>query len=376
MKSENFITLVIHTSNRAEHLKMVLESHDLKVELEDLEIKCENFSEPPKKVRIEPKDLPLALKILESGDLVSSPVSAAKLQGVGNTLLIPVDFSPYSMLAVRVGFYLAKKFEIEPVILHSFIAPAFTPSDYYDSQADAIEIPEVDEIEEQIDLSKIASQQLSKFKHEIEQGIKDGRITDVKFSTTLLEGVPEQVIQEYCRENRPMLVVMSTRDVEKKESDLIGSVTAEVIDSCRVPILTIPENYEPVGVENLKRIAFFCNFTPYDLVTLRGLMRSFNYPACDIWLIPVSESQVSDVDSKLSKLGRYLTDIYPTAHFHTSRINKGKFDENMRKLLNDNDISMIIVPNKKSNAISRFFRPTLAHKILFEKNLPLLVIPV
>lgn len=45
-------------------------------------------------------------------------------------------------------------------------------------------------------------------------------------------------------------------------------------------------------------------------------------------------------------------------------------------MIADNHIQLMIVPNKKSSAFSRFFRPTLAHRILFERDVPLLVLPV
>lgn len=371
------ISLVIHTPARARRLKEVLESHGISASLEEVDANGdEKIKTDARKVMINIDDLPMALKILESGDLVSSPLPLPRMENSGNTLLIPIDFSPASMLAVKVGFYLAKKLELEPVLMHAFLAPQFTPTDFYENQVDPVGEPDIIEAEEEIDLRNSASSQLSKFKRSVEKAIADGKIDDVKFSTTLLEGVAEQVIHEYCRMNNPFMIVMATRGVDKKESDLVGSVTAEVIDACRVPILTIPDNYVPHGVEGIKNIAMFCTLTGFDAVTVRGLMRMFNYPQCNIWLLPVSENQSGSVNSKLENLRSYLADTFPTATIHEDHLPKGKFDDNMRKLLDEKKINLIIVPNKKSNAISRFFRPTIAHKILFERDIPLLVLPV
>lgn len=372
---ESYITLVIHTPQRAERLKVVLESHGIEVFIQDLNSVIPDFQGMAKQVKININDLSLSLKILESGDLVSSPSSFAEVENSGNTLLIPVDFSESSILAVKIGFYLAKKIGLEPLILHSYLAPQFSPSDFFENQVDPIELPQFEEIEQEIDFNKAASSQLSQFKSKIQKCIQLGEVTDIKFSTALFEGVPEQVIHEYCRDNKPALVVMATRGIDKKESELVGSVTAEVIDSCRVPIITIPDNYNAGGVDKLKRIVLFCTFTTFDLVTVRMLMRTFNYPTCNVWLVPVSDSPIINVKSKLDKLSNYLSETYPTVSFYPTRLGSGKFDDNMRKLLDDNNINMIIVPNKKSNAISRFFHPTLAHRILFERDIPLLVLP-
>ena len=39
-------------------------------------------------------------------------------------------------------------------------------------------------------------------------------------------------------------------------------------------------------------------------------------------------------------------------------------------------VQMLIVPNKKRNILSRLFNPGIAHKILFERDMPLLSAPV
>lgn len=377
MTNEDLITLVIHTQDRAIKLKSVLEAHNIQAELTDIDIPALDFNNSPKKVRIKVNDLKLALKILESADFVSSPLTLAKMADISHTLLIPVDFSSASLISVKVGFRLASLFEIEPVILHAFVAPQFIQPDFYESQVDTVEMPEMPEIEEDIALRNSAAKQLAKFKKEIEEEQSRGQIENVKFSTTLLEGIPEQVIHEYCRVNKPMMVVMATRGKDKKESDLVGSVTAEVIDSCRVPVVTVPDNWKFDDHDGVKRIALFCNFSSYDAIALRSLMRTFNFPACEILLIPANESGFkSGVDAKLDHLCKYFTEIYPTATFHSCRLGKGKFDDNMRRIIDENKLNLIIVPNKKSNPINRFFHPTLAHKILFERDIPLLVIPV
>lgn len=375
--ADELITLVIHTPARAHKLQVVLKSHNIYSELVDINFNDSSISEKPLKVKVKISDLPLALKILESADFVSTPVSIAKMGDMSHILLIPVDFSPASIIAVKVGFYLAQIFEVDPVILHSFITPNYIPDDFYENQVDPVEIPDFANIQEEITLQNIAESQMSKFKNKVEALQNKGEITKIKFSSLLIEGVAEQVIHEYCREHKPMFVVMATRGIDKKESDLIGSVTAEVIDSCRVPILTVPDNYIPKGVENVKNVVMFCNFTSYDAITLRALMRSFNFPTCNIWLIPSNDSNFnSAIETKLDRLTKYFTEIYPTATFHSFRLGKGKFDDKMREMIDSNNIDFIIVPNKKTNAINRFFHPTIAHKILFERDIPLLVIPV
>lgn len=373
--SDAFFTLVVHTEARANRLKEILEFHKIEVKLEDLNVPGAS-GVAAKCVRIPVSALELGLKILESGQSAASPFSIMKITGVGNSLLIPVDFSPASMLAVRIGFFLASRFNVEPIVMHAFLAPAF-PSEPFAEDLENPGTPLMEETMEEItDYRKIAAEQLARFKKQIHNAQKQGSVTDIHFSTTLLEGVPEQVINEYCRDNKPLMVVMATRGVHKKEADLVGSVTAEVIDACRVPVFTIPEECAPIAKDSLKNVLFFCTLTPVDILNMRGLMKLADYPASNVYLLPVSERSYDNVTSTIEDVAHVFSQSYPTATFHLESFKKGKFEDNLRVFLNNHDIDVIIVPNKKSTAFSRFFKPTLAHRILFDKDIPLLVLPV
>lgn len=380
-KDEQLITLAVHTETHAMRLKEVLEFHDIPVTLEDIDCKDMLLSGAPKKVRIPFQHIAMGLKILESGEAALEPSALMRMTGMDNILLIPVDFSPLSLLAVKAGFYLAQKLNVEPMLMHcyagSIIESAINEGSMINYPYDPASETEIEnEMVETDELRRQASAQLTALKKQIKGEQSEGRLPDIKFSTSLLPGIPEQVILDYCKSNKPILTLMVTRGANKKGMDLVGSVTAEVIDSCRVPLVTIPESYQPGGIENIKRVAMFCTFSGYDTLVIRWLMRTFDFPAISFFLIPESDRASAGTRRKLDDLREYFNRTYPTADFHASMLKQGKFDDSVRDLLEENDIQLIIVPNRKSSALSRFFRPTLAHKILFEKDIPLVVLPV
>lgn len=379
----DLISLVIFSKPRALAFRNALQANGINASLVEV-----NAPDPdglhPQQVFVSPDSLSRALKILESGDF--APVSILKMTGMGNNLLIPVDFSPSSLLAVRAGFALARKFDVEPIIMHCFDDHNFNPNQYSprefakDLAKDlAKEIAkDLAKDHDKVDprLLSLASQRLDEFKSHIAQLQVKGDLPDVHFSTALLRGVPEEVIIEYCKQNKPMMVVMATRGIDQKESDLVGSVTAEVIDGCRVPVYSIPDNYSFNGVEGIKNILFFCTLSNVDMVLARALMRTFDYPDCSVFLVPVSDRPIYSAGRKLDELASYFNNAYPAARFFAYPRSSRRFDDDMLRLIDDNNIHLIIVPNKKASAISRFFRPTLAHRFIFERDIPLLVFPV
>ncbi|MDE7412512.1 MAG: universal stress protein [Muribaculaceae bacterium] len=377
--TNNMITLVIHTPERAGILKNILENHGLKVVLEDF-IVSRSTLRVAERVKIYPDDLPLALKILESGDNYSAASIAMKMAGMSGNLLIPVDFSDSSLISVKMGFDLARRLSVHPVVMHSFVAPLFSPSgsSLGDPGMDPSQSME-NVIEEEMatkDLRAASAKRMSAFRDKIIRLQEEGEISKVKFSTNILEGVAEEVILNYCAQTPPMLVVMATRGVDKKEEDLIGSVTAEVLDSCRVPVLTVPDNHNYIPVKEIKRLMIFCNIDQHDVLAVDALMRMFDFPECEVILVPTAEKRKFVSVNKLNDLCSYFNETFPSASFSVSVPNNKNYREEIDTLINKNDIQLLVVPNKKTNIFSRIFHPTIAHRFLFERDMMMLALPV
>lgn len=296
--------------------------------------------------------------------------------GMSSHLLIPVDFSDRSMLAVAAGFHFAYILDITPVLMHvypefSYAVPMHqTISGLYDLS----EVELTQAIEEQ-DIQKVAEKQFAAFRRKIRQAQQEGRIADVNFTSTLQEGIPEEVILEYCRDNAPRLVVMSTRGISKKAEELIGSVTAEVLDSCRVPVFTVPEKYDMNRDFTLHRILMFCGLDSYDIDGLEKMMSTFKLKDVEVWLMPI-ENKEGKVRQRLSDLHVKLSQAWPDVTFHVSDLRESSIGTWIDKYIHENNIQLVIAPNRKTSIFTRLFRPTLAHQCLFSVDTPMLALPV
>ncbi|MFG6427858.1 MAG: universal stress protein [Muribaculaceae bacterium] len=379
MSTTRFITLAIHTYPKALTLKKILESHGIHVRFENLIISGAGIASGVR-VKIQETNLPIALKITESGDSLQSGMVDVKMDGSHAVVLIPVDFSPSSLLACKAGFEIARKLKLHPVLLHAYISPYFAGSlsadDPSDSGLSPIVGESVMEVEESIDMRRESNLRMKDFRRKLDSQLKDAGLDGMDYSVSVCEGIPEDTIKEYCRMTPPTLVVMATRDVEKKGEQLVGSVTAEVLDSCRVPVFTIPENFRFTSVDSLKRLVYFCNLDQHDILSMDILMRTFSYPEVDVTLIPVNDRAGGDVKEKVGRLCDYFNKSYPTARFSTEVFPSKTFREDFEKFEKNAGLQLMIVPNKKRNVFSRLFNPGIAHKMLFERDLPLLALPV
>lgn len=380
MSNNRYITLAIHTYPHALHLKKMLESHGIDVRLENIG-ESGRTVEVGVRVKISFKDLPLALRVTESGDGIFHSNMERKVSGLHDNVLVPVDFSEYSDLSVTIGFALAERLGLNVTLLHTFATPYF--SDGFGNVSvpgDGIDDGQTEEIEEMQAASAIereSKRAMARFRDRISNRIKSGELPDIHFSTFVEEGLPEEVILEYSKTTPPAVIVMATRGRSRKEEELIGSVTAEVLDSCRVPVFAVPEHYHFTSIADIRRLAFFCSLTTNDLLSVDTLMRMFSYPEVDITLVPASNRPSKTADEKMEMLRKYFSDNYPTARFSDGKISgESSFRTEIERLVGEKEIELLVVPNKKQNIFSRLFNPGIAHKILFEKDIPILALPV
>lgn len=373
MISSGFITLAIHTHEHALALKSVLEEHGIVVKLEYIAFPG-NKDKSGVRVKIRETDLVLALEIVESGD-GNALLLERKLTGVSEKLLIPVDFSPLSRLSLRSGFDIARRLNLSPVILNAYSSPSFGGKFPFSDDTYSLQ-EEAEEALEARDLRKEHERLMQKLRVEIKDAQKDGKIADIPFSTIVEEGVAEEVILSTARRLNVQLIVMATRGKHKREREMVGSVTAEVLDSCRIPIVTIPENYVFSDIVDINRVALFCNLDQNDILVVDSMMKMFSYPIVKFFVIPVNEGSNEIIKKNTETFCDYLNNNYKTASFTPFVCDNKNFLTDFELLIQRENLQLIVVPNKKKNIFTRLFSPGIAHKLLFEKDMLMFAFPV
>ena len=237
---DKLVTLAILTYTKAQILKNVLENEGIETYIHNVN-QIQPVVSSGVRLRIKESDLPRALKITESSTWLSESIvgeKEPKTENKSNKILIPVDFSNYSMKACEFAFNLAKTENAEVILLHVYFTPIYASSLPY---GDVFNYQVGDEETVKTIIHRVHSD-LNTLSAKIKEKIVSGEFPDIKYSCILREGIPEEEILRYAKEERPIVIIMGTRGKNQKDIDLIGSVTAEVIDRSRVPILAIPEN--------------------------------------------------------------------------------------------------------------------------------------
>ncbi len=365
------ITLAIHTYDKALALRTMLENEGIEVVLHNVNLEVPEFSSGVR-VRINEQDLPLALRIVENRELFTDTNSNTST--TIHSILVPVDLSENSFKACKIACHIARKSKSSITLLYSYLDPyitskvQFTDSLTYDSGENGAR--------EQ--LSANAQKLLDNFSERLRKAMKQGEVPVVKYNQIVVEGVPEDGIVDYAKDKAPRLIVMGTRGAEKKQNEMIGSVTAEVLDEGRFTVLTVPE---PLDIEvSLKpsKILFLGNLDQDDVLAIDTLYRLYGDSEASVTIMHTPKKRrFSDksAETAMKRLSEYCRVNFKQYHFATTPVQDSDSDSVLSQLQQEH-FDLIAVPNRRRNAFSRLFNPGLAHKLLSQTDIPLLVIPV
>jgi nucleotide-binding universal stress UspA family protein len=358
MGKDNLVTVAIHTFEEAQKVKELLEKNGVEAVIHNVNLEQPTISAGVR-VRIKENDLAKALGIIERMYLVED------YQSQQNKILVPVDFSDYSLKACDIAFPLAAKTNAEVILLNVYFNPVYNSIPFLESTPYSIKDDEV--------LRRIVAQStadMQNLTNILKRKMETKELPQVAFSTRIQDGIPEEEIIRFSKENNPTMIVMGTRGKDRKELDLIGSVTAEIIERSRVPILTIPED-NTIDFKNIENVAFITNFSDKDLVTfekLVGFLGLFN-PTVHL----VYFSNISLNKKQLDSVKAYIEKQYPNLKIKYSTIDEANILDDLDKFIKTNNIDVVSLNSFKRNIFSRLFNPSIARKMIFHTNTPMLI---
>lgn len=369
---DKLVTLTILTYAKAQILKTILEDEGIETYIHNVN-QIQPVISSGVRVRIKESDLPHALKIIESSAWLSEDVVGGKVsqtKSTSNKVLIPVDFSGYSMKACEFGFNYAQNTGAEVVLLHVYFTPIYSTSLPY---GDIFNYQLSDDENVKTILQKVHAE-LNGLLDKVKEKIASGQFPNVKYMCVLREGIPEEEILRYVKDCCPRIVIMGTRGKNQKDLDLIGSVTAEVIERSRVPVLAIPENTPFRQFSEVKHIAFITNFDQRDLIAFDSLIASFKSFRFSVSLIHLSGIKDTWDEIKLGGIKEYFHKQYPQLDIHYDVVQDDDLLNNLEQYIEKENIDIIALTSYRRNIFYRLFNPSIARKMIFHSDTPMLVL--
>ncbi|HAX95258.1 MAG TPA: hypothetical protein DCY35_01845 [Prolixibacteraceae bacterium] len=364
---KKLITIAVLPFVKAQVLKTQFEKEGIECMLEDVNL-LDGTSSLAVRVQILEEDLEKAFPVLE--EFLGKP--GEKPSGdkeVERQILVPVDFSSYSWKAALVAFDISRHLHAKMVLFHAYPNPIVYSVPFSDVYAFDSGLTMHLEAAE-----KNAQNNMEKFLTKLIQHVGKETWTKVETEYIIKAGDARDDILSYAHRNKVMLVVMGTQGKAGSEFDIIGSVTAEIITDARLPVLAVPHDTPDDIAKKFSKILYATNFDEKDFVAIDKLMRILKPYEAEVLCLHVSQSEEPVWDlARLEGMKEILKDKYENRVFQCSLVVGDDILEEIDKFITANHIDVLALTTRKRNVLARIFNPSIARKMLFHTNIPMLV---
>jgi nucleotide-binding universal stress UspA family protein len=365
--NEKLATLASLPFSKAEILKSLLEAEGIECVLENVDF-LQDAMDTGVRIRIFEKDARKAFPILEKM-LGKENSDQSKRE---NYVLIPIDFSNYSLKAALIGFDIAEKTGSKMVMYHSSPRPEFLTIPY----SDVIVYDSALFINYEM-TEKLTNQKFEEFLNKLTSVINTERWKRAKPEYIVKIGEADDDILSYIQVHPPKMVVMGIRGEDAQSGDLIGSTTAGIIFNTKVPVLAIPEKSADNWLENFKTVVYATNFEATDFIAMDKLLKLVKPFGCKVICLHVNQGNDGVLDeAMLEGMKEALCEKYPDAAFDCRLVHSKNLTEAIDQFIQENHIDVLALTTHRRNLLTRFFNPGVARKMMLHTQTPILVFHV
>jgi len=363
------VTLAIRTYQRAQMIKCVLEENNIETVIHNLNLEHPEMAIGVR-VRIKESDLSRAIKIVEEKESAWESDLGMITHNQMPQVLIPIDFTDLAPKVFDFGFHFAQRLEAEVILYYVYFNPSFSIISNNDINSYSINDSEL--VRRTMGSTKADVENMTNL---INKRIAKGELPDVPFRFVLKEGVAEDEILDYCKKNKPALVVMATHGKQILASDFIGSVTAEVMESCLSPVFAVPMQLV-MDPNQIHKVAFLTNFDQKDLVAIDRTISLLGKENMEISFIHTSDQNEVWNEVMLGGIKAYFDKYYPGLNTNYALIGAMEDMELLGNFLVSEHINVLAFNTRRRNIFTRFFNLGLSFKLVLHSNTPLLVMHV
>ena len=151
-------------------------------------------------------------------------------------------------------------------------------------------------------------------------------------------------------------------------------MTAEIIDRCRVPVLAVPENVSLFDGDGVYNVAFASGFDQKDLLAFDKMMQFLKPFKIKVFLTHIQSHKEKNFNQEqLKGITDYFTKNYPNLDFEFLSIKDDNLLSELQAVVEEKRIGLISLNSRKRSLFTHLFNPSVAHKMIFHTDTPMLV---
>jgi nucleotide-binding universal stress UspA family protein len=314
-------------------------------------------------------DVSKALEVIENFDIQIK--SKTEFTEIGNQfinkILVPVDFSSYSLNAAFYAAHVAKQKNAEITLIHVYFNPITNPISYDHFYSFPSNVAET-----LGDIVKNAEELMNEFEVKLNTYMVDNELSSVQVKKEIIGGIAEEAILDFAKSGHFDMMVVGIRGKDSPEN-WFGEFMTEIINKSSIPVLAIP-GQAFYKVSMFKKLMYATDFDKSDGAAIRKLIEIAMPLETHINIVHIDETSDNPFIN------------YDLAHFKEKYIgNIGEVEMDFDLIINRNrargienyiiekEIDIIAVTSHKRNIITSLFRPSLTKELLFRLGVPMLI---
>ncbi len=269
------------------------------------------------------------------------------------TIIVPTDFSPVAINAMKYAVDLALAIDASVMLLHVYQAPvSYNNSDIPLPLMDIGELEKINK--ERIDELKEQVQRVAPDKLTITAEVRLGDLTDE--------------LKAICAATHPFAVVMGTKGAGFVERLLVGSSTLSAIRQLTTPVLVVP----PGAVFNgIQRIGFACDFKKIadtaPSAAIKEWVKTLN-ATLSVLNVDNKKSNIKDTAEQSVLLYSLLQELRPKYFY----IDNPDVEAGINTFAESNNLDLLIVIPRKHRLLDLLFQKSHTKELVFHSRIPIL----
>jgi len=284
-----------------------------------------------------------------------------------NKILVPVDFSSYSLNAACYAAHVAQQKGAEITLIHVYFNPITNPISYdhfYSFPANVAET--LNEIVENAD------ELMKEFRVKLNAYMAENELSTIQIKTEVIGGIAEEAILDFAEIGHFDLMVVGIRGKDSLEN-WFGSFMAEIINKSTIPVLAIP-GPAIYNKSMYKRLMYATNFDKSDGIAIQKLIEIARPLETHITIVHIDETSENPfLNFDLAHFKeRYVGNVGPVEMDFDLIVNKNR-SRGIENYIIDKKIDVIAITSHKRNILTSLFRPSLTKELLFRLEIPMLI---
>jgi nucleotide-binding universal stress UspA family protein len=274
-------------------------------------------------------------------------------------VIVPIDFSEHSEYALKAAALLAKRNEIEIIVLHMLNLSVVSLSESAsDLQAQSIFY------------LKLAEKKFKKF-------LKKEYLKDIKVTPIIKHYLSFKEINGIAEEEKAELIIMSSHGASGVKELFLGSNTEKVVRHSTVPVLILKEELFDLNFED---VVYACDFSEKSIPAYKKALKLMDFFNSELHLLYVnlpndkfkSSSQMQEMAVNfLTKSGQDISKLKEVTFECEFSIEKG-----ILKFSNLIGADLIAISTHGRKGLSHIFEGSVAEDVSNHSMLPVITIKI